>query len=62
MMMKGMLTKRKERKINNDSEFYRSSNTSIGGRSQPLRNPNLNDLDYQILDVHDKLKNRPVFA
>ncbi|CAF4588441.1 unnamed protein product, partial [Rotaria sp. Silwood2] len=45
--------------------FYddeRSSATSVGGRSQALRNPTLNDLDYEILDVHENLKNRPVFG
>ncbi|CAF3907844.1 unnamed protein product [Rotaria sordida] len=45
--------------------FYddeRSSGTSVGGRSQPLRNPTLNDLDCKILDVHENLKNRPVFG
>ena len=41
---------------------FRSSTTSIGGRSQPLRNPTLNDVDYEILDVHENLKNRPVFG
>ncbi|CAF3561339.1 unnamed protein product [Rotaria sp. Silwood1] len=39
-----------------------SSATSVGGRSQPLLNPNLNDVDYKILDVHENLKNRPVFG
>jgi hypothetical protein len=42
--------------------FFSSSATSIGGRSQPLRNPQLADLDYKILDVHENLKNRPVFG
>ncbi|CAF2754230.1 unnamed protein product [Rotaria sp. Silwood2] len=45
--------------------FYddeRSSATTVGGRSQPLRNPTLNDADYKILDVHENLKNRPVFG
>ncbi len=42
--------------------FFRSSTTSVGGRSQPLRNPKLEDLDYKILDVHENLKNRPIFG
>ncbi|CAF1544251.1 unnamed protein product [Rotaria sordida] len=45
--------------------FYddeRSSATSIDGRSQPLRNPTLDDVDYKILDVHENLKNRPIFG
>ncbi|CAF0953109.1 unnamed protein product [Adineta ricciae] len=39
-----------------------SSATSVGGRSQPLRNPTLNDVDYEILSVHEKLKDRPIFG
>ncbi|CAF1251060.1 unnamed protein product [Adineta steineri] len=39
-----------------------SSATSIGGRSQPLQNPTLDDVDYEILDVHENLKNRPIFS
>ena len=42
--------------------LFSSSATSIGGRSQPLRNPTLDDLDYKILDVHENLKNRPIFG
>ncbi|CAF1492555.1 unnamed protein product [Rotaria sp. Silwood1] len=45
--------------------FYddeRSSATSVGGRSQPLRDPQLSDLDFKILEVHENLKNRPVFG
>ncbi|CAF3412997.1 unnamed protein product [Rotaria socialis] len=45
--------------------FYddeRSSATSVGGRSQPLRDPQLSDLDFKILEVHENLKNRPIFG
>ena len=35
---------------------------SAGGLSRPLQNPTLNDLDCKILDVHENLKNRPLFG
>ena len=35
---------------------------SVGGRSRPLENPTLADVEYRILDVHENLKNRPVFG
>ena len=41
---------------------FSSSATSVGGRSRPLVNPELTDLDYQILEVHQNLKNRPIFS
>ena len=41
---------------------FSSSATSVGGRSQPIKNPTLNDVDYEILNVHENLKNRPVFG
>lgn len=44
--------------------FYDDDETiiSIGGRSRPLQNPTLNDLDYKILDVHENLRNLPIFG
>ena len=41
---------------------FSSSATSVGERSRPLVNPKLDDLDYQILEVHQTLKNRPIFS
>jgi hypothetical protein len=35
--------------------LFSSSATSVGGRSQPLRNPTLDDVDYKILNIHENL-------
>ena len=39
-----------------------SSAMSVGGRSRPLADPTLDDIEYKILDVHENLRNRPVFG
>jgi len=48
----------------NDDEYDLFSSSTIGVtvRSRPLQNPTPDDLDYEILEVHKNLKNRPVFG
>jgi len=41
---------------------FSSSIASAEGRSQPFHNTKLDDLDYKILELHENVKNPPVFG